>query len=77
MNLNVAIIMPPGAERDGLVQHVAEHGCAVQVADDVSQLLARGGDEGCAVGILDFGDVLAEGSTNGVATNGAASGSSG
>jgi transcriptional regulator with PAS, ATPase and Fis domain len=73
LNLNVAIIMPPGTERDGLVRHVEEHGCAVQVADDVSQLLARGGDEGCAVGILDFGETLEGGSTDGAATNGAAS----
>jgi len=77
LNLNVAIIMPPGTERDGLVQHVEEHGCAVQVADDVSQLLARGGDEGCSVGILDFGEALVGGSTSGAATNGAASGADG
>ncbi|HKW51615.1 MAG TPA: sigma-54 dependent transcriptional regulator [Candidatus Eisenbacteria bacterium] len=77
MNLNVAIIMPPGAERDELVQHVEANGCAVLVADDVSQLLARGGDEGCSVGILDFGDPLAAGSTNGAATNGAATGGTG
>jgi hypothetical protein len=77
LNLNVAIIMPPGTERDGLVRHVEEHGCAVQVADDVSQLLARGGDDGCSVGILDFGDALEGGGTGGAATNGAASGGAG
>ena len=77
MSLNVAIIMPPGTERDGLVQHVEGQGCAVQVADDVSQLLARGGDEGCAVGILDFGEALDGGSTNGAAANWAAPGGSG
>jgi len=77
LNLNVAIIMPPGPERDDLVQRVEANGCAVQVADDVSQLLARGGDEGCSVGILDFGDALAGGSSNGAATNGAASGDAG
>jgi two-component system, NtrC family, response regulator AtoC len=76
LNLNVAIIMPPGTERDGLVQHVEGQGYAVQVADDVSQLVARGGDEGCSIGILDFGETTEQGATNGAA-NGAASGGSG
>jgi len=77
LNLNVAIIMPPGTDRDGLVRNVEEHGCAVQVADDVSQLLARGGDEGCSVGILDFGEALEGGSSSGAPANGAASGGNG
>ncbi len=67
LNLNVAIIMPAGPDRDRLVEHVEEHGCAVQVADDVTQFLARGGDEGCSLGILDFGDAPAPGTTNGAA----------
>ncbi len=77
LNLNVAIIMPPGAERDGLVEHVEEQGYAVQIADDVSQLIARGGDEGCSVGILDFGESLDGGPTNGAANWDSSAGSGG
>ncbi|MGH7681929.1 MAG: sigma-54 interaction domain-containing protein, partial [Candidatus Eiseniibacteriota bacterium] len=67
MNLNVAIIMPAGPDRDRLVEHVEGQGCAVQVADDVTQFLDRGLDEGCALGILDFGESHAGGTTNGAA----------
>ncbi len=65
MNLNVAIIMPSGSERDRLAEHVEGQGCAVQIADDVTQFLARGGEEGCSLGILDFGEAHAGGTTNG------------
>ncbi len=54
MNLNVAIIMPPGPERDALAQHVAGEGCVVRVADHVAQHLARARDESCEVAVLDF-----------------------
>jgi transcriptional regulator with PAS, ATPase and Fis domain len=65
LNLNVAIIMPCGPDRDRLVAHVEEQGCAVQIADDVSQFFERGGDEGCSLAILDFG--ATQGTTNGAA----------
>ena len=77
MNLNVAIIMPPGTERDGLVRHVEEQGYGVQIADDVSQLIARGEDEGCSVGILDFGETVEAGPTNGAAYGAGSDGSLG
>lgn len=67
MNLNVAIIMPAGPDRDRLAEHVEGQGCAVQVADDVTQFLDRGGDDGCALAILDFGEAHAGGTTNGAA----------
>jgi len=67
LNLNVAIIMPAGPDRDRLAEHVEGQGCAVQVADDVTQFLERGQDEGCALGILDFGEAHAGGTTNGAA----------
>ncbi|HET9950944.1 MAG TPA: sigma-54 dependent transcriptional regulator [Candidatus Eisenbacteria bacterium] len=56
MNLNVAVIMPAGPERDALVDHVATQKCAVQVADRVEDFLSRGGEEMCSLAILDFGD---------------------
>jgi DNA-binding NtrC family response regulator len=56
VNLNVAIIMPAGPERDALVDHVATQKCAVQVADRVEDFLSRGGEEMCSLAILDFGD---------------------
>jgi DNA-binding NtrC family response regulator len=55
LNLNVAVVMPPGAEREGLVEHIGRQGGAVQVADGVEDFLARGSGEGCSVAILDFG----------------------
>ena len=54
MNLNVGIIMPPGPERDGLVAHVSEQGCAVRVAARAEEFLARSGDDPCEVALLDF-----------------------
>ena len=56
MNLNVAIVMPAGPERDALVDHVATQKCAVQVADRVEDFLSIGGEEMCSLAILDFGD---------------------
>jgi DNA-binding NtrC family response regulator len=56
LNLNVAVIMPAGPERDALVDHVATQKCAVQVADRVEDFLSRGGEEMCSLAILDFGD---------------------
>ncbi len=56
LNLNVAIIMPAGPERDALVDHVASQKCAVQVADRVEDFLALAGEEMCSLAILDFGN---------------------
>ena len=55
MNLNVAIIMPAGADRDELTRHVEAEGCLVRVADHAAQLLARTKDDACEVAVLDFG----------------------
>ncbi len=54
MNLNVAIIMPPGHDRDALLEHVTSQECTVRVADNVPQYLARSKDEACEVALLDF-----------------------
>jgi DNA-binding NtrC family response regulator len=54
MNLNVAVIMPPGRERDSLVEHLKGRECMVRVADDVAQYLARGNDP-CEIALVDFG----------------------
>ncbi len=56
MNLNVAVIMPPGSARDELVRHVEGQSYAVQVADHLEQFLSRGGGGDCSLAILDFGD---------------------
>ncbi|HXL15320.1 MAG TPA: sigma-54 dependent transcriptional regulator [Methylomirabilota bacterium] len=55
MNLNVAVIMPPGPERDSLAEHLAGRECSVRVADTVAQHLARSGNESCEIALLDFG----------------------
>jgi DNA-binding NtrC family response regulator len=55
MNLNVAVIMPSGRERDSLVEHLTGRECAVRAADDVAQFLARAGNESCEIVLLDFG----------------------
>src|SRR2546428_5604449 len=55
MNLNVAVIMPPGQERDSLVEHLGGRECAVRVAHNVSQNLARGGSDFCEIALDDFG----------------------
>jgi DNA-binding NtrC family response regulator len=54
MNLNVAVIMPPGPDRENLVAHVTREGCTVRVADDVPQHLARAREEPCEVALIDF-----------------------
>jgi DNA-binding NtrC family response regulator len=54
MKLNVGIIMPPGQERDALLAHVTEQGCAVRVADRAEEFVARSGDDPCEVALLDF-----------------------
>jgi len=55
MNLNVAVIMPPGDERDSLVEHITSRDCTVRVADHVPQYLARGGSDSCEIALVDFG----------------------
>src|SRR5882672_1793561 len=55
MNLNVAVIMSPGDERDSLVDHLTARECAARVADTPAQYLGRYGNEGCEIGLLDFG----------------------
>jgi DNA-binding NtrC family response regulator len=55
MNLNVAVIMPPGNERDSLVEHITSRECTVRVADHVPQYLARGGNDSCEIALVDFG----------------------
>jgi DNA-binding NtrC family response regulator len=54
MNLNVAVIMPPGRERDSLVEHLKGRECSVRVADHVNEYLARGNDS-CEIALVDFG----------------------
>jgi hypothetical protein len=41
MNLNVAVVMPSGRERDALVDPLTNRECAARVAGDVAQYLAR------------------------------------
>ena len=55
MNLNVAVIMPPGAERESLQAYLERHHAAVVLADNVDQFLATRVEEACALGVLDFG----------------------
>jgi len=55
MNLNVAVIMPSGRERDALVDHLTNRECVVRVADEAAQYLARSGNESCEIVLLDFG----------------------
>jgi DNA-binding NtrC family response regulator len=54
MNLNVGVIMPPGAERDALVRHLSAGGWSIRVADRADRFVATAGDEPCDVAILDF-----------------------
>src|SRR5438093_7920466 len=55
MNLTIAVIMPPGNERDSLVEHITSRDCTVRVADHVPQYLARGGNDSCEIALVDFG----------------------
>ena len=56
MNLNVAVIMPPGAERESLTAHLEKRNAAVLVADSVDQYLAARRDDLCSLAVLDFGN---------------------
>jgi DNA-binding NtrC family response regulator len=55
LNLNVAVIMPPGPERESLQGHLEQQNAAVLVADTVDQFLSARHDETCSLGVLDFG----------------------
>jgi DNA-binding NtrC family response regulator len=55
MNLNVAVIMSPGQERDTLAEHLASRECVVRVADDIAHHLARSGNDACEIALVDFG----------------------
>ena len=57
MNLNVAVIMAPGQERDALVEHLTMRQCTVRVADEVAQYLARFGSDSCEIALLEFAPV--------------------
>jgi len=57
MNLNVAVIMAPGQERDSLVEHLTMRQCTVRVADEVAQFLARSGNDSCEIALLEFAPV--------------------
>jgi len=57
MNLNVAVIMAPGRERDSLVEHLTLRQCTVRVADEVAQYLARSGSDSCEIALLEFAPV--------------------
>jgi DNA-binding NtrC family response regulator len=57
LNLNVAVIMPPGPERESLTAHLEQRNAAVLVADSVDQYLAVRRDEPCSLAVLDFGNV--------------------
>ncbi|HET9251005.1 MAG TPA: sigma-54 dependent transcriptional regulator [Candidatus Eisenbacteria bacterium] len=53
MNIHVAIVMQQGPDRDSLVRHVTDQGCAVTVRDHPSELLT-GPEENWQLGFLDF-----------------------
>ncbi|HEU5310930.1 MAG TPA: hypothetical protein VFV24_05700, partial [Candidatus Eisenbacteria bacterium] len=53
MNIHVAIVMPQGSDRDSLVRHVTDQGCAVTVREHPSELLT-GAEENWQLGFLDF-----------------------
>jgi DNA-binding NtrC family response regulator len=55
LNLNVAVIMPPGAERESLQAHLARQSASVIIADSVDEFLSAGHEEACSLGVLDFG----------------------
>ena len=54
MNLNVAVIMPPGRERDALVEHLTLRHCTVRVSDEVATYLARSGSDSCEIALMEF-----------------------
>jgi DNA-binding NtrC family response regulator len=55
LNLNVAVIMPPSAERESLLAYLERRHAAVILADTVDQFLATRVEEACSLGVLDFG----------------------
>jgi DNA-binding NtrC family response regulator len=55
LNLNVAVIMPPSAERESLLAYLEQRRAAVALADTVDEFLAMRVEEGCSLGVLDFG----------------------
>jgi DNA-binding NtrC family response regulator len=54
LNLNVAVIIPQGAERDSLVQRIEDQGGQVQLWERVRDFISRGEGDGCPLAILDF-----------------------
>jgi DNA-binding NtrC family response regulator len=60
LNINVAVVMPQGPERDSLVRHITDQGCALTVFDHAAELLARA-DEHAQLAILDFNGEFREG----------------
>jgi len=63
LDLNVAVVMPPGSERDALVRGIEERGCAALVADTLEEFSAQASSERCSLAILDFGDAGSGGLT--------------
>src|SRR5258705_6988859 len=55
LNLNVAVIMPPGAERESLKAHLERQNASVILADSVDDFLSGNHEETCSLGVLDFG----------------------
>jgi DNA-binding NtrC family response regulator len=55
LNLNVAVIMPPGAARESLKAHLERQSASVILADSVDDFLSSNHDEACSLGVLDFG----------------------
>jgi two-component system response regulator AtoC len=53
--LNVAVVMPPGPEREALVQQIGGQGGAVHVAETLEGFLGQGNGDTCSLAILDFG----------------------
>ena len=55
LNLNVAVIMPPGVERESLKAHLERQNASVILADSVDDFLSGNHEETCSLGVLDFG----------------------
>lgn len=55
MNFNVAVIMPPGPERDAFAEHLGGRASAVLTVDSVEEYLAGRRDDTCSLAFLDFG----------------------
>jgi DNA-binding NtrC family response regulator len=60
LNIHVAVVMPPGTERDSLVRHITDQGCAVTVDDHPAELMTRA-EENAQLAILDFNGDFGEG----------------